>query len=52
MNTTLATPTDSTSGIGSLAPDFKLKASNGKEIRLSDYRGRNHVILFFVREYI
>jgi peroxiredoxin Q/BCP len=38
--------------IGSIAPDFRLKASNGQEIALSDFRGRNNVILFFIREYI
>jgi peroxiredoxin len=39
-------------GIGSLAPDFKLTASNGQEIRLSDFRSKRNVVLFFVREYI
>lgn len=38
--------------IGSPAPNFKLKATNGQEIALSDFRGRNNVILFFIREYI
>jgi peroxiredoxin len=38
--------------IGSLAPNFKLKATNGREIELADFRGRKNVILFFVREYI
>lgn len=37
--------------MGSLAPDFKLQSTTGKEISLSDYRGKK-VILFFVREYI
>jgi peroxiredoxin len=36
---------------GSLAPDFQLPASAGGEIRLSDYRRKSHVVLFFVREY-
>lgn len=36
--------------IGSLAPDFKLQATNGKEIALSDFRGKSNVILFFIRE--
>jgi peroxiredoxin len=39
-------------GIGSLAPDFKLMASNGQEICLSDFRGKSNVVLFFIREYI
>ena len=37
--------------IGSLAPDFKLKASNDQEISLSDFRGKSNVVLFFVREF-
>ena len=37
--------------IGSRAPDFRLKSSTGGEIALSDYMGRNNVILFFVREF-
>ena len=38
--------------IGSIAPDFKLMATNGQEIALSDFRGKQNVILFFIREYI
>lgn len=33
--------------IGDQAPDFKLYSSEKKEINLSDYRGKNVVILFF-----
>ena len=36
--------------IGSLAPDFKLRATNGQEVALSDFRGKSNVILFFIRE--
>ncbi len=36
--------------IGSIAPDFKLMATNGQEIALSDFRGKKNVILFFIRE--
>jgi peroxiredoxin len=36
--------------IGSFAPVFKLHATNGQEIALSDFRGRSNVILFFIRE--
>lgn len=36
--------------VGSRAPDFKLTASMGEEISLSDFRGKK-VVLFFVREY-
>ena len=41
----------STLAVGDLAPDFHLPASAGREIALSDYRGRSHVVLFFVRAY-
>jgi peroxiredoxin len=37
--------------VGSVAPDFRLPASTGGEIELSDYREKSNVILFFVREY-
>jgi peroxiredoxin len=31
------------------APDFTLKDVSGKEVRLSDYRGRKNVVLVFNR---
>jgi len=37
--------------IGSIAPDFKLMASNDKEVSLSEFRNKNNVILFFIREF-
>ena len=37
--------------IGSYAPDFRLPATNGREISLSDYRRKANVVLFFVREF-
>lgn len=37
--------------IGSVIPDFKLESTTGKEIAITDFRGKR-VILFFVREYI
>jgi peroxiredoxin len=36
--------------IGSFAPDFKLQATNGQDITLSDFRGKQNVIVFFIRE--
>ncbi|MFM8369213.1 MAG: peroxiredoxin family protein [Chloroflexota bacterium] len=36
--------------IGSIAPDFKLLATNGQEISLTDFRGKTNVIVFFIRE--
>jgi peroxiredoxin len=38
--------------IGLMALDFSLPASNGMEIKLTDYRDKTNVVLFFVREYI
>lgn len=32
---------------GSKAPDFMLKASNGKDVSLSDFKGKERVILYF-----
>ena len=43
MNTELET--------GSPAPDFELMTNTGQKIRLSDFKGKSHVALFFVREY-
>lgn len=37
--------------VGSKAIDFKLPASDGTQIALSDYYTRNIVYLFFVREF-
>jgi peroxiredoxin len=37
--------------IGSLAPEFILPASNGNEIALVNFRAKNNVYLFFVREF-
>lgn len=36
--------------IGSIAPDFKLTATNGQEVSLSSFRGKQNVIVFFIRE--
>ena len=37
--------------IGTYAPDFRLPATTGVEIGLSDFRSKTNIILFFVREY-
>jgi len=37
--------------VGSLAPDFGLESDEGALVRLSEYRGRAHVILYFMREF-
>lgn len=36
-----------TAETGKAAPDFQLKASNGEEVSLSDYKGKKNVILYF-----
>ena len=38
--------------IGSLAPEFSLPATTGTDITLADFRSKNNVYLFFVREFI
>jgi peroxiredoxin len=36
---------------GSPAPDFSLTANDGRQIGLAEYKGKSHIVLFFVREY-
>ena len=35
---------------GAKAPDFKLKASNGKEVSLGDYKGKRVVLYFYPKD--
>jgi cytochrome oxidase Cu insertion factor (SCO1/SenC/PrrC family) len=35
--------------VGSPAPDFALEGMDGKQIALSDYRGKKNVVLVFYR---
>jgi len=35
--------------VGSQAPDFSLEGMDGKQIALSDYRGKKSVVLVFYR---
>jgi peroxiredoxin len=37
--------------VGSEAPDFSLESDEGTPIRLSDYRHKAHVVLYFMREF-
>ena len=34
-------------GTGDVAPDFSLSATNGKTVKLADYRGKKTVVLAF-----
>ncbi|MGE6258244.1 thioredoxin-dependent thiol peroxidase [Heyndrickxia sporothermodurans] len=33
--------------VGELAPDFALEASNGETVKLSDFKGKKHIVLYF-----
>ena len=33
--------------VGDMAPDFTLTATTGEKVKLSDYRGKNTVVLAF-----
>ena len=35
--------------LGKHAPDFVINDFNGQPVRLSDYRGKKHVVLAFLR---
>lgn len=37
--------------IGTIAPDFRLAATTGEQIALSDFRDKSNLVLFFVREF-
>jgi len=52
MTTNFDTSSDSLEAkIGSVAPDFRLTATNDQQIGLSDFRKKSNVVLFFIREY-
>jgi peroxiredoxin len=34
------------------APDFELNDFNGKKVRLSDFKNKNHVVLIFNRGFM
>ncbi|ACS99509.1 thioredoxin-dependent thiol peroxidase [Paenibacillus sp. JDR-2] len=40
----------STIEVGKKAPDFKLPASNGETVKLSDYRGKKVVLYFYPKD--
>ena len=37
---------------GQIAPDFELADVNGLNVRLSDFRGRQNVVLVFLRGFL
>lgn len=42
-----AAPPQPTVKVGQMAPDFKLTDQNGKDVHLSDFRGKKNVALAF-----
>lgn len=40
-------PPDPKIKVGDTAPDFSLRDQNGKEVKLSDFRGKKEVVLAF-----
>ena len=43
----MATPTAQVVKVGDAAPDFALRALDGEEVRLSDYRGKRLVLFMW-----
>ena len=41
------TPPPMTLKVGDMAPDFTLPDTNGQKVKLSDFRGKNNVVLAF-----
>ncbi len=38
-------------GPGIAGPDFSLESDEGRQVRLSEFRGRSNVLLYFMREF-
>ncbi len=38
--------------VGQVAPDFELTDVQGRSVRISDYKGRKHVVLVFTRGFM
>ncbi|MCH8255116.1 MAG: redoxin domain-containing protein [Gemmatimonadetes bacterium] len=36
---------------GVAGPDFSLESNEGRQVRLSEFRGRSNVLLYFMREF-
>ncbi len=42
---------DNDVGAGVAGPDFSLESGDGRQIRLSEFRGRSNILLYFMREF-
>lgn len=42
----------STIALNAKAPDFELEDFNGRKVRLSEFRGKSHVLLVFNRGFM
>ncbi len=42
---------DNDVGPGVAGPDFSLESNEGRQVRLSEFRGRSNVLLYFMREF-
>ena len=36
--------------VGEMAPEFTLEGSNGEQVRLADFRGKNVVLYFYPKD--
>ena len=36
---------------GAAGPDFSLESNEGRQVPLSEFRGRSNVLLYFMREF-
>ena len=42
---------DNSVGPGARGPDFSLESDEGRQVCLSEFRGRSNVLLYFMREF-
>ncbi len=42
---------DNEIGSGAEGPDFELDSNSGSKVRLSDFRSRHNVLVYFMREF-
>jgi peroxiredoxin Q/BCP len=46
----MTTQTDTPLAVGTPAPDFDLPATGGRQVKLSDYRGKNLIVVFYPKD--